>query len=74
MPQDSRISMVGPSAAAVDEVLREEMAGILPMPVVKVEEGLAALDDRMALPQGLGPMAGELPMLLLPPVPGPTLR
>ena len=69
--------MVGPSAAAViagvDEVLGEEMVGILPMPAVEVEEALAALDDWMALPQGLGPMAGDLPMLLQP-VPGPTLR
>ena len=69
--------MVGPSdATGGDEVLRGEievLAGVgivlgLPVMVVRHDEA-AALDDRTALPHGLGPMAA-LPEL----DPGPTLR
>ena len=69
--------MVGPSdTTGGEEVLRGEievLAGVgivlgLPVMVVRHDEA-AALDDRTALPHGLGPMAA-LPEL----DPGPTLR
>ena len=72
-----KTSMVGPSdTTGGEEVLRGEIevlagAGIvlgLPVMVVRHDEA-ATLDDRTALPHGLGPMAA-LPEL----DPGPTLR